>query len=192
MSTIDGRVTAVETKDTEQDAAIANKLDKTETAYGAIRDGAGNIIENTYATKEEVSTTVDKIKDVTLSLYSYRANNETSVFVRKMAWTVVDPNLLDGLTATVNIDSIVTGKQLLDYDTTQNVTFFYYRTSSSIQSEDIPLTETDLKQGYKNFSTSGYPRVKDSYGVDLLPTVIVTGGSATFRFSDDTVYNGKL
>lgn len=43
-------------RDTELNNALANKLGKNETASSAVRDGAGNVIVDTYLTKAELNS----------------------------------------------------------------------------------------------------------------------------------------
>ena len=104
VSTLDERVSGVESEVSSFDSrisvlesALSSKLGVNDTAYAASRDGSGNIISATYATKSEVEASTPLLSNITV--------NAGPTFT--VSWTVLNPGLLSGLTATADVSAYI-------------------------------------------------------------------------------------
>lgn len=107
-----------EQKKAEHDTAIAGKLGKTETAYGAVLDGQGRNIVETYATKDDLINSITGISNLACAV-TYSSKYSISYDVD---WSVTNLAALKDKTATLRIQAYTECINGQSIDVTKNLT----------------------------------------------------------------------
>ena len=185
VSTLDERVSGVESEVSSFDSrisvlesALSSKLGVNDTAYAASRDGSGNIISATYATKSEVEASTPLLSDITV--------NAGSTFT--VSWTVLNPGLLSGLTATADVSAYI------------EYTMKHYSGSTSgpytelVKFTDMQIDNSELVSGtYKDGTSITNHLSNQGFSPSSIRNKTVTGfsnPSCTIRLSNGQTYTG--